>query len=205
MKISKIEAQKKNKKRSSIYIDGEFKFGLDNDIVLRYGLEEGNEITNEQIRNILLAEEKERIKERAYRILRYRNRSIAEMKNRLQRLGYESEVVAEVVNELVREGVLDDQRFVRDFVSDYTNLRPRGNYFILQELRKKGIDEERIKGVIETRDEKMLINNLIRTKFKDLDIKNPKDRAKVIRRLISRGFTPSLVYEVLNDKQSEGS
>ncbi|MEO0226972.1 MAG: RecX family transcriptional regulator [candidate division WOR-3 bacterium] len=197
MKISKIEVQKRNKKRSSVYIDGEFKFGLDNEIILKYGLEEGSEIGEDQIKNILLAEEKQKIKQRAYRLLRYRGRSIAEMNERLQRLGYEPEIVREVVNELVGEGILDDQKFVRDFVSDYTNLKPKGNYFILSELKKKGIAEEKIKEVINSRDEKRLINELLRTKFKDLNVKNPKDKAKIIRRLISRGFTPGVVYEVL--------
>ncbi|MEO0216434.1 MAG: RecX family transcriptional regulator, partial [candidate division WOR-3 bacterium] len=65
------------------------------------------------------------------------------------------------------------------------------------ELKKKGIAEEKIKEVINSRDEKRLINELLRTKFKDLNVKNPKDKAKIIRRLISRGFTPGVVYEVL--------
>uniref|UniRef100_A0A7C4XF43 Regulatory protein RecX n=1 Tax=candidate division WOR-3 bacterium TaxID=2052148 RepID=A0A7C4XF43_UNCW3 len=200
MKISKIEVQKRNKKRSSIFVDGEFKFGLSNDIILKYDLKEGDEISESEINELLLAEEKERLKKRAFRFLRYRSRSVAEMRERLLRLGYEPEIVSDVIDELITEGTLNDRRFIQEFVSDYTNLKPKGNYFIIRELKKKGIAEDEIKEALNSRDEQKIVEDLLKTKMKDLDLKNPKERAKIIRRLLSRGFTPEVVYEVLNEQ-----
>jgi len=197
LKISKIEVQKKNKKRSSIYIDGEFRFGLSNDIILRYDLKEGDEITEEEINKLLLAEEKERLKQRAFRLLRYRNRSVEEMKQRLLRLGYESELVNDVVKELVDEHILDDRRFACDFVSEYTEVKPKGNLFIINELKRKKVEEEFIKEALEKRDEKGMIRDIINRRFSKFNKKDLKPKAKIIRYLISRGFTPNLVYEVL--------
>jgi len=200
LKISKIEVQKRNKKRSSIFVDGEFKFGLSNDIILKYDLKEGDEISESEINELLLAEEKERLKKRAFRFLRYRSRSVAEMRERLLRLGYEPEIVSDVIDELITEGTLNDRRFIQEFVSDYTNLKPKGNYFIIRELKKKGIAEDEIKEALNSRDEQKIVEDLLKTKMKDLDLKNPKERAKIIRRLLSRGFTPEVVYEVLNEQ-----
>ena len=45
MKITKIEQQKKNKSRMSVFIDGEFSFGTDNFTLLSLHLKEGEEIT----------------------------------------------------------------------------------------------------------------------------------------------------------------
>ncbi len=200
MKISRIEVQKKNKKRSSIFIDGEFRCGLTNEIVIKYGLKEGDEITEAEIKNLLLAEEKERLKQRVFRMLRYQNRSIAEMKDRLLRLGYEPDIVETVVNELVEEGFLDDRRFVHQFVNDFTELKPKGNIFIRNELRKKKVAPELIEEVTNTRSEREIILKLLETKLRGFDRKNPKERAKIVRRLLSRGFTPSGIYEVLGEE-----
>ncbi len=200
MKISKIEVQKKNKKRSSIFINGEFKFGLTTDIILKYDLKEGDEISEDDIKNLLLAEEKERLKQRAFRLLGYRSRSIAEMKQRLIRLGYEPEIVELVVQDLMEEGVLNDQRFVKEFTSDYTELKPRGNVYIMNELRRKKVDAGLIEEVLKNRNEKEIIKNLIQKKFSDLNISDPKQKAKIIRRLMSRGFTPQAIYEVIDEQ-----
>ncbi len=200
MKISKIEVQKKNKKRSSIFINGEFKFGLTTEIIVKYGLKEGDEITDEDIKNLLLAEEKEYLKQRAYRLLRYRNRSIAEMKDRLTKLGYEPDIVEMVINELKEEGILDDQKFVKGFASEYTELKPKGNIFILRELRKKKVDQSLIEEIIKERDEKGIIKTMLQKKFPDYDKNDLKQKAKIMRYFLSRGFTLRTVYEVLGEE-----
>lgn len=199
MKISKIEVQKKNKKRSSIYIDGEFKFGLDNEIILKYEIKEGDELTEDQIKNLLLAEEKQKIKQRAYRLLKYRSRSIAEMKERLLKLGYEPEIVERAVRELIEEGILNNHKFAREFVSDYTNLKPKGNIFIMKELKSKKVDDLYIQEVLKERDEKSLIKKILEKKFSDFNKKDPKQKAKIIRYLLYRGFTLQAIYEVLGE------
>lgn len=199
MKISKIEVQKKNKKRSSIFIDGEFKFGLDNEIILKYDLQEGDELTEEQIKNLLLSEEKQKVKQRAYRLLRFRNRSIAEIESRLQRLGYEPAIIGDVIQELIEEGVLNNHKFARDFISDYTNLKPRGNIFIMNELKKKKVDDRYIQEILKERDERGLIRNIIEKRFSNFNKKDQKQKAKILRYLLSRGFTPKMVYDVLGE------
>ncbi|MGB9720295.1 MAG: regulatory protein RecX [bacterium] len=200
MKISKIEVQKKNKKRASIFIDGEFRFGLSNEIVLKYNLKQGDEIKEDEIKNLLLVEEKERLKQRAYRLLRFRSRSVNEMRQRLMNLGYEPEIVEAVVQDLIEEGILNDQRFVREFASDYTELKPKGNIFIMNELRKKKVDATLIEDVLRNRDEKSIIRNILKKKVSNFDKSNPKEKAKIIRRLLSKGFTLQAIYEVMGEE-----
>lgn len=200
MKISRIEVQKKNKKRSSIFINGEFKFGLTTDIVIKYGLEEGDEITEEDVKNLLLAEEKEYLKERAYRLLRYRNRSIAEMKDRLIKLGYEPDIIEMIINELKQEGALDDRKFVKGFASDYTELKPKGNIFIRRELQKKKVDQSLIEEIIKERDEKNILKTILQKKFPNYDKNDLKQKAKIIRYFLGKGFTVRTIYEVLGEE-----
>lgn len=199
MKISKIEIQKKNKKRSSIFIDGEFRLGLTTDIVIKYGLKEGDQITEEDIKNLLLTQEKEYLKQRAYRLLRYQNRSINELKERLTRLGYEPDIVEMAISDLIEEGILDDQKFARGFVNNYTEINPKGNIFIMNELKKRKIEPSVIEAIIKNRDEKGIIKTLLQNRFPNFDKKDIKQKAKAVRYLMGRGFTTQAIYGSLGE------
>lgn len=199
MKISKIEPQKKNKKRCSIFIDGEFRVGLTKEIIVRFNLHEGIEITDREFDEILHQAEKGKIANRAFKILHFRERSVEELRARLIRIGFDNQLVEELVDELIADKTLDDDRFANAFVNDYTNLKPRGNRFIISELNKKGIAKEITARLVSTRDERKMIRQYVEKKASSLEIKNPKERQRLVRRLLTRGFTPDLVYEIINE------
>ncbi len=201
MKISKIEPQKKNKRRSSIYINGDFAFGLSNEVLLRFDLHEGDPIDEDKIQNVLLEQEKQIIRERAHRILRYRKRSAAELESRLMKAGFDTVQVKEIVEEFIRDNALNDDDFAESFVADYTNLKPKGNIFIIRELKKRGIPQNIIDKVLRSRDEEQVIKDFLRKKLSHFDVKNLKERQKVLRRLLSRGFTPGVVYSILDSHE----
>ena len=52
-KITAIEIQCKRKNRRSIFLDGEFAFGIDVEVLLRQGLGVGDELSQQQIDDIL--------------------------------------------------------------------------------------------------------------------------------------------------------
>lgn len=201
MKISKIEPQKKNKKRSTIYINGDFAFGLSNEILLKFDLHEGDPIDENIIQNVLLEQEKQRIRERALRILAYRKRSVEELKTRLMKIGFDKDLVSEIIEGFVRDSVLNDDDFTEAFVADYTTLKPKGNIFISRELAKKGISQQAIQNALRMRDENQIVKDFLQKKLAHFNLKNPKDRQKVLRRLLSRGFTPRVVYGLLDSHE----
>ena len=53
MTVTKIEQQKKDKSRYSVYIDGEFAFGLIMEDILYFKLREGQEISDETYEYIM--------------------------------------------------------------------------------------------------------------------------------------------------------
>ncbi len=199
MKISKVEPQKKNKNRCSIYIDGDFRFGLTKEIALKYDLKEGDDISETEINDILLQEEKEKIRNRAFKILHYRRRSTSELRKRLTNIGFDSTLVEHIIEELKTDNTINDEQFAQAFVSDYTTLNPKGNQFIIRELHKRGISKDVISGLINKRDERTLIRCFIEKKLSHLDKAKPKERQKIIRRLLYHGFTSDTIYEVINE------
>jgi regulatory protein len=199
VKISKIETQKKNKKRSTIYIDGKFAFGISNELLVRFDLHEGDELDNDLVQNVLLAKEKQKIRTRAYRLLHYRNRAIKELKDRLLQVGFDPVLVEEVIDEMVEDSTMDDENFAETFIADYTKIRTKGNIFIRHELTRKGVAIDVVERLLRNRDEKGIANAYMHKKLSHLDIAKPKDRQKALRRLLMHGFTPAVAYEVIDD------
>jgi regulatory protein len=173
--------------------------GLSLDIVTKHDLHEGDEILQEEIDQLLIQEEKMKMRNRAFRLLGYRDRSIKEMEQRLLDQGFDQAMVKEVIDEFVADTTLDDQRFTRSYVHDYTIVKPRGNVFIQKELRKKGISADMIQAELALRDERELIFGYITRKLSCLNAEIPKERQKMIHRLLTRGFTSSLVYDIINE------
>jgi regulatory protein len=203
VKISKIQPQKKNRNRCSIFIDGDYKFSLTKDLVIKHNLSEGDDLTEEEIQNILLFEEKDKIRNRAFKILHYRERSVQELTRKLCDIGFDQYLVDEVIHSFIEDKTLDDKRFARAFVADYTTLKLKGNKYIIRELTKKGIDNDSIAALLKQRDEKALIIQYISKKLLHYNIRDPKDRHRVIQRLLSRGFSSDAVYDVVNKHREQ--
>lgn len=192
-RITKIEPQKRHSHRRSVFLDGEFAFGLDEEVVHRVGLQEGEELTPERIDEILLGEEK-RAKDYAFRLLSLRARSCAEIRDRLKGRGYDTRVAEEVIADLQRVGLLNDGEFAREWVRDRLHNRPKGKWVLQQELQRKGIAPELIEQVIEKAfrevDEVELATELLRQRierYRSLD--RIKARRRMTDFLARRGFS----------------
>lgn len=84
----------------------------------------------------------EEARDAALRLLTVRSRSVAEIRKRLGRKGFDRTVVDRVVEGLARTGLLDDHAFARQWVEERIARRPRGRFALVQELRGKGVDRE---------------------------------------------------------------
>jgi SOS response regulatory protein OraA/RecX len=77
--------------------------------------------------------------EAALRILRHRDRSVAEVERSLAERGFSVEDRDDAVERLVRTGLVDDERFARARASSLSG-RGAGDARVRQELRDAGID-----------------------------------------------------------------
>ena len=149
-RITKIEAQKKNKNRISIYLDDEFAFGLSADVLVKFGLASGIELSPEEIDTIQQAEAVYAAKARAMSLLTYRPRSVNEIRSRLREKKFSETAIENAVHDLLRAGLLNDEQFAISFARSRLISRPSGSRLLIQELKGKGIDEQYIeKALIE--------------------------------------------------------
>ena len=89
--------------------------------------------------------------EAAARFLEARSRSVAEVRRRLGRAGYRSELVEGAIARLTELGMLDDEAFGRAWVESRDRARPRGEIALRRELALKGVDRAIVDELLEER------------------------------------------------------
>ncbi len=150
--ITKITAQVRDPKRSNVFLDGEFAFGISTDRVLERGLVPKDELTEERVAELIALDTTDRAIASGMDLLSYRPRSIKEIRDRLAQKGYAEPAVEAAVERLIGWGYLNDGDFARRWVENRVEHRPRGTRLLAQELRHKGIDRDLIGETLEEAD-----------------------------------------------------
>jgi len=138
-RVTALEGQKRSRGRINVQLDGEFAFGLDQEVALESGLKVGDLLEAEEIDRLVEEDGKRGARARALRFLQPRERSRAEVDHRLQRYGYVPSVITAAVEYLERLGYLDDQRFAQTFIRE-KSAGGWGPRRLREELYRKGVD-----------------------------------------------------------------
>lgn len=191
-KITALKAQKRDRQRVNVYLDGEFAFGLAR--IVAAWLRVGQELSEDQIKELQAQDGVEKATQRALNYLSYRPRSVAEVAQNLEKHGTPAETIATVIARLEELHVLDDQDFAALWVENRAAFRPRGRRALRLELRQKGIDEDTIENALEEIDEDALAYQAGQKKARQLQGLDWQEfRKKLTAFLSRRGFNYSVV------------
>lgn len=191
MKITKIESQKKNKKRMSVFIDGEFSFGVDNFTLLSLHLSEGAEISEDKLAVIKNTAVFEDAKNYAAKLISSRSYTERAMREKLVLHIGDSEIVDKTISFLKEYKLIDDYDYAIRYAHDLVHLKKLGMSSLRWKLKEKGILPSIIESVLSELDfSDEIEENLKALSEKKLagnyDIKNIM---KVKRYLASRGYS----------------
>lgn len=139
------------------------------------------------------------LKTRALDCLARREHSRMELEKKLAPYAPTLEELSFVLDSLEQCGLLSAGRMVEQVV--HVRRRKFGSRRIVHELQQKGIDEDLIAAALPHLKETELetARTVWRKKFGAMPI-NAKERAKQIRFLMSRGFTPEIIRQVLQSQ-----
>lgn len=132
----------------------------------------------------------------------YQERSIFEVRGKLEDWGLHAEEVEKLLSRLVEQDFLNEKRFVDSFVKGRFGLKKWGKVRIRQELKMRQIPNEIILESLDALDDgeyEETLNFLAERKWKLT--KEPdlyKKKAKVSRFLLFRGFETDLIKEVVD-------
>jgi regulatory protein len=148
MIVTKIERQKRNSRRANLFIDGEFAFGIHDEVLLRSGIRKGDRLTEEALQKIRESEELSLARNRALKFLSARLRTEAEVRSDLVEKEFHPGTVDRVVLHLRELRLLDDMRYARAFVHDARLRRALGRILLQKELQRKGVPQSVIQEVL---------------------------------------------------------
>ena len=113
-----------------------------------------------------------------------------------------NEVVEEIIEKLKKEKFLDDQRYVKSYISDKFRLNKWGKIKMKYYLKMKGLPESLIQSELDEIDEEKYKTALINTmKEKAKSVKNKskfEKMSQIIRFAQNRGFEPEIIHRYIN-------
>ncbi len=136
MTVEKIEKYKGE--TYMVVIDRVKKVFLHRDIINRFGLAEGSEITNEQLTQVLMASELRRASRRAMYLINERDYSYIQLFEKLS-ANYSEDICYKVTDMMAKKGFINDRRYAQEVVYTYMECRLYGPRRVKQELYKRGI------------------------------------------------------------------
>lgn len=152
---------------------------------------------------------REKAEKKAFRLLTMRAHSEKELRAKLHTGGFAADVVAGVVGKCRELGYLNDGEFARQRARELAVNRLLGNRRIVLDLREKGIPEALSRQAIaEVRgeiDEGKAIEAILRRKgrAKGLDAMDEKEKARLMRSLLGKGFPTGLIFRKLQKAEEE--
>lgn len=147
-KITDIKVAKGREKRVKVFLDGEPAFDLLAETALLEGLKAGQEIDRSRLDTLQSRDCFQRCLNAALRLLGYRPRSEAEIRQRLQRRGFDGEYLNKAIDRLKEQGLIDDIAFARFWKENRETFSPRSRRLTKMELRRKGLSSDIIEQVV---------------------------------------------------------
>jgi regulatory protein len=197
-----IRIVKKGKNDVIIHFDDEKILILALEVFLKSGLKKGEEISDDRFSALIEQNKLFHIKQRAFRLLGRRQHSTSELSIKLWNKDYEQKLIDEVIEDLKKNGYLDDREFIRTFVAEksktkYWSIKKIKSELIKNGLATKLIDEILTKEPNDSDSENAM--KLAKKKYEILIKRNlePKElKHKLSTYLYSKGFDYDLIKEV---------
>jgi len=132
----------------------------------------------------------------------YQDRCIKEVKNKLYSFKVSSQLVENIVEYLIDNDYLNEERYTKMFIQGKLRIKKWGRIKLKYELRTKGIDIKIINEHINQINEEDYIeyfNEFSTNKIKFLKGSNNQKKRSFINYFTYRGWENNLIYEKLKD------
>lgn len=198
MKISKITTQKKNKNRFNIFesLNGkdEYTFSVHEDILIRFHLRKGLELTEEQVKEIKEQDAIYQYYTLSINYLSYRMRAKSEIIDYLKEKEAIPEAIDTVIHKLENEKLIDDLQFSKAYVRTKMNTSSKGPNKIKQELIQKRIPDVYIEEALSEYSVEKEVDKVVKMMEKKLSTTSRKKSfqqqlIQLKQSLIQKGFT----------------
>ena len=144
-------------------------------------------------------------------MLARRELSVAQVRERLGRKGFDAAAVQEAISRLVTAGTLDDLRVARAVARTRANVKRQGRSRVVRELATIGISRDIAQQVITEvfgdLDEAALLDDALSRRLRgSVTLSDPAARRRVFAALVRQGFSPEAISRAIKHRsKAEGS
>lgn len=138
----------------------------------------------------------------AFLLLKFRLRSENELRQRLKKKKFNSEIIESTLLFLKAQGFIDDNYFAKTWIESRIK-KPLGIKRLKAELSIKGVNKEiidtQINEIKKSYAEEDIVGGIAKNRLNKLkDIDPQKAKQRVYAYLLRRGFSPEVVMDIIN-------
>ena len=199
-----VRIVKKGKNDVTIYFDNDTVMFLNVEVFLKNGLKKGDEISDDRFSFLIDQNKLFHIKQKAFRLLGRRQHSSSELRRKLWDKDYEQKLVDEVLNDLTKNGYIDDAEFIRAFVAEKSRVKNWSRKRIKSELLKRGLNLSLVDKISSGQTDESDYENAISVAKKKFEVLTRRNlelkelRNKLSTYLFSKGFDYDLIKTVVD-------
>lgn len=188
----------------NIFVDGDFYVQVHIDIITKYGLKKGEEISTELGTKLHDDKRTVYVKQTALRFVCYKPRTEYQVRTKLRDKEFTQDEITLAIDFLYEFDYLNDDDYCRMFINDYLLRKKTSSKKLFQELKKRGIHDERITQALDLYypkdDTYQMAIAAANKKWRTVQYKPiEKQRKSVSDYLQRQGFDWNTVKQVLNE------
>lgn len=142
-KVTKVETQKRPG-RYNIYLNDEYAFPISEEVLIRFAIFKGSELTSDSIEQIKAADSVSKLYGKAVDFISYRQRTEHEVREKLQTLSENESAIDATIVKLKQIRLLDDVNYANSYVRQIADGQTKGPQAGMRYLKQKGISESLI-------------------------------------------------------------
>ncbi len=195
IRITNLKQGVKNPERVNVFVNGKFEFSLDVAQVVDFKLKVGQEISEEDLVELKSASEFGKLYQRTLEWVLTRPRAERETRDYLYKKIYEKKLnkdyIEKIIDKLKNKKYLNDLGFAEWYVENRFIKKGISKKRLSMELRKKGITDEIVEKVLDTRNDEEEIKKIIAKK------RDKYDDDQLIQYLCRQGFPYQLAQNLV--------
>lgn len=186
--ITNISAQKNNKNRMNIFVDGEFFCAMSVEIIIKNRIKVGIEIDKEKLEKFIFENEKHDALVKATDYISKNLKTKKQVKEYLIKKGYSYEIALYCVDKLKEYDYINDEEYSKRYIESVASkqgYRLTQYKLMMKGVRKEDIDNAYLQTSIDQKENAKLI---AKKYLKNKEI-TKENIAKAYRYLIGKGFS----------------
>lgn len=188
--------------RYKLFLDFAYRCDLELEIIYKYHLKDGVILSEEELNEILFENKKLTCFSVALKYVSKSLKTEKQVRDYLLKNEYPLELVDLAVKKLAEYKYIDDAAYAKSYFNTYSQTK--GIKLIKNELKNKGIKNEILQEVFEDVSDNIdVISKIVQKKLKNCVVFDQKQKEKLIRSLISKGYDYSDIKRVLSDYKIE--